>query len=98
MIGVINPPAVSIPIDKDATSNKRRSWIFSEVSPARMAALYSSTTDDGFFGIDGFVGFFSVEEIGNELLNTRNPSGAPNEDEFCDGLFVHFCVAEDLLD
>ncbi|KAH9896805.1 hypothetical protein C8Q73DRAFT_687091 [Cubamyces lactineus] len=38
MSGVMTPPAVSIPSESGATSRRRRSWIFLDVSPARMAA------------------------------------------------------------
>jgi hypothetical protein len=30
--GVMTPPAVSIPSERGATSRRRRSWVFSEVS------------------------------------------------------------------
>src|SRR5271154_5997583 len=60
--------------------------------------LNCCTIGDGFVGIDGFVGFFSVEEIADEFLDTRDTSGTSNEDDFVDGLFVDFGIAEDFLD
>src|ERR1700676_1772453 len=38
MSAVMTPPAVSIPRDKGAISRRRRSCVFSDVSPERMAA------------------------------------------------------------
>ena len=35
---VMTPPAVSIPVERGATSRRRRSWVFSDVSPVRIAA------------------------------------------------------------
>jgi hypothetical protein len=36
--GVMTPPAVSIPMDKGATSKRSKSWVLEEVSPVKMAA------------------------------------------------------------
>ena len=35
---VKTPPAVSIPVERGATSSRSRSWVFSDVSPDRIAA------------------------------------------------------------
>ncbi len=35
---VMTPPAVSMPRERGVTSSSKRSWTFSDLSPAKMAA------------------------------------------------------------
>jgi len=60
MSAVITPPAVSIPRDEGATSRSRRSWVFSDVSPERIAAWTAAP-----YATDSFVGLFAIEVIGH---------------------------------
>ena len=74
----MTPPAVSIPSDKGATSRRRRSCVFSDVLPERMAAGQRHCRRQPR-RVDALVGLLAIEEVGNKLDNTGNTSGTADE-------------------
>lgn len=65
---------------------------------AQDSGLDSSAVGDSLVGVDALVGLFAVEEVGDELDNTRNTSGTTDEDDFVDVRLVDLGIPENLLD
>ena len=61
------------------------------------SCLDSSTVSNGFVRVDALVGFFPVEEIGDELHNAGNTSGTTDHDNLVDAPLVDFGVTKDLF-
>lgn len=59
--------------------------------------LDSGTICDSLIGVDGLVGLLAVEEVGHELLDTRDTGGTADKDDFVDVRLVDICITEDLL-
>jgi len=59
--------------------------------------LDGSTVSDGLIGVDGSVGFLSVEEVLDELDDLGDSCGTTDEDDFVDLSLGHAGVLEDLL-
>lgn len=57
----------------------------------------SSTVCNSLIGVDGFVGLLAVEEVGDELLDTRDTGRTTNKDDFVDVRLVDLRVTKDLL-
>ena len=60
--------------------------------------MNGGTVGNSLIGVDRLVGFFAVEEVADELLDTRDTGGATDEDNFIDRLFIDLSVAEDIFD
>ena len=59
--------------------------------------LDGGTVRDSLIGIDALVLLLAVGEVGHELHDTRDTSGATDEDDFVDVRLVDLGVAVDLL-
>jgi hypothetical protein len=62
------------------------------------SSLYSGTVGDGLIRVDGLVGLLAVEEVGDELLDTRNTGRTTDQDNLVDGRLVDLGITEDALD
>jgi hypothetical protein len=60
--------------------------------------LDSGTISNSLVRVDALVGLLAVEEVGHEFDDTGDTGGSTNKDDFVDGGFVNFRVAEDFLD
>ncbi|CAA7389667.1 unnamed protein product [Spirodela intermedia] len=64
---------------------------------AQDGGLDGCSVRDGLVGIDALAEFLPVEEVLEELLDLRDPSGAAHEDHVVDGALVHLGVPQALL-
>jgi len=62
------------------------------------SGLHGGTVSDGLIRVDGSVGFLSVEEFLEELLDLGDTSGTTDENDFVDGALIQFGIAESFLD
>ena len=60
--------------------------------------LDGRAVSNGFIGVDALVGLLAVEEVGDEPDDTRDTSGATNQDHLVDVGLDDLRVAKDLLD
>ena len=97
MGAVIPPPAVSIPRKRGATSRRSRSWVFSEVSPLRMAAWTAAPYATASLGLIDVLGSLQLKESDTSLI-TQDTSGTADQDDLVYLVLVDLGVDEDLAD
>ena len=67
MSGVMTPSAVSITSDGGETSRRRRSWVFSEVSPVRMATCTAAPYATASSGLIDLLGSLPLKKSDTSL-------------------------------
>lgn len=65
---------------------------------AKDSSLDSGTVGNSLIRVDGLVGLLAVEVVGDELLDTRNTSGATDENNLVDLGLVDLSVGKDTVD
>nr|QES95443.1 heat shock 70 kDa protein [Philasterides dicentrarchi] len=68
------------------------------VGAGQDGSLDGGSVSDGFIGVDGFVGFFSVEEILDQLLDFGNSGRSSDQNDILDGVFGDSGVFQDFFD
>lgn len=62
------------------------------------SSLDGSTVSDGFIGVDGSVGFLTVEEFLDKLDDLGDTGRTTDEDDFVDGVLGHTGILNNLFD
>ena len=56
-----------------------------------------STVRNSLIRVDGFVGLFAIEVVGNELLDSRDTGGATNKNDFMDFGLVNLGICQNAV-
>jgi len=72
--------------------------IISALLTSEKTSLNSSTKGNSLIGVDTLVELLAVEEVLDELLNTRDTSGTTNKNDIIDILLAHLLVLKNLTD
>jgi len=72
--------------------------VVSTLLTSKKTSLDSCTESDSLIGVDTLVEFLAVEEILDELLNTRDTSGTTHKNNIIDLFLPHLLILQNLTD